>query len=163
MGVQGVAGPTGPAGPDTNEGYDVYDNAGGQTFTTGTITVNLDTVRTDTTGGAEFSLSGDEVTVNNTGTYLVIFRVSFDQPSGNSRAVAGIFLERDTGSGFAEVDGFRAFTYVRNSAEGENTSNVQGILQVTSGDKFRIRALRQAGTSTIRTIADGTGLTLAEL
>ena len=29
-------------------GYDVYDNTGGQTFTNGTITLNLDTVRKDT-------------------------------------------------------------------------------------------------------------------
>ena len=35
--------------------------------------------------------------------------------------------------------------------------------EVTSGDKFRIRALREGGSSTIRTLADSSGLTLLEL
>jgi hypothetical protein len=164
LGVQGPTGPAGPTGPGASDkaGFDVYDNTGGQTFTTGTITVNLDTVRTDTSGSV-FSLAADEVTVSTTATFLVMMRVSFDQPSGNSKSNARIFLERDSGAGFTEVDGFQAFTYVRNNAEGENTANAQGLLEVTSGDKFRIRAFREGGSSTIRTLADATGLTLLEL
>ena len=53
--------------------------------------------------------------------------------------------------------------YNRSTASGENTGTASVILSVGAGDKFRIRVARLAGTDTIRTIADGSGLMIVDL
>lgn len=146
----------------TNDIFDVYDNTGGQTFTTSTITLNLDVVRKDT-GNSVFTLSADEVTINKTDTFIFIYRTSTDISTGTSRSCSRAILERDTGGGFAEVDGFRGYMYNHTLDEADNTCMVHGVLDVTTGDKFRIRLNREVGGSTIRTIVDASGLTIFSL
>jgi hypothetical protein len=99
--------------------FDAYDNAGGQTFDGTAITVNLDTVRTNTGG---FSLSSSEVTVTTAGTYLVIFRVSTDINTGGARSCSRALLELNTGGGFTEVDGSSGYMYNRTSGNADYVS-----------------------------------------
>ena len=166
-GANGSSGSSGTSGakgdPGTaSEVIDVYDNAGGQTFTTTPITVNLDTTRYNSNGSI-FTLSNDEITVNTDIRALIIFRVSIDIGSGTARSTSTAYIERDTGSGFSEVDGSRIFMYNRTLGNGSQTGTGQLVLDVSSGDKFRIQAVRNTGTDTLVTIADGSGLTITDL
>ncbi len=135
--------------------FDVYDNTGGQTFTTSPITVNLDTIRKDT-GEGVFSLSADEVTVNSTASFIFIIRVSSDVDAGTIRNGARAWLERDS----VEVDGTRAFSYHRTFGQGEGTAVSSVILDVTAGEVFRVRTAREYGGDTLITIADASSLTI---
>lgn len=136
--------------------FDAYDNAGGQTFTTGTITVNIDTVRENT----GFSLASDVVTVINSGLYIIAFRVSTEISSGSARSTSKAWLELDTGGGFSEVDGSRGFMYNRNSTAGDNSCSITVVLDLSAGDQLRIRANRIAGGAALITQADGSGITI---
>jgi len=163
-GTSGSSGLTGTAGTSlrASEAVDVYDNAGGQTFTSGTITLNLDTTRINTDTSV-YNLTSDVLTVNSAIRGLIQFRVSTDVSSGTARSISFAYLERDTGSGYSEVDGSRVYMYNRSSNQGENTGTASVILSVGAGDKFRIRVARLAGTDTISTIADGSGLMIVDL
>lgn len=138
---------------------DFYDNSGNQTFT-GDIILNIDTTRKNT---GEFTLSNNEITVNNSNTYLIIFRVSTDIFSGNNRTTSSAWLEIDSGSGFSEVDGSRGYMYNHGINDGLNTCTVQLIQDITSGYKFRVKVTRETGTSTVGTIVDGSGITFTAL
>ncbi len=135
--------------------FDVYDNVGGQTFSTGIITVNLDTIRKDT-GNGVFSLASDEVTINQTGSFVFTLRVSADHDSGAlQRVTVRAWLERDS----VEVDGTSGFAYIR-AADLFGTVTVVAILDVTAGEVFRVRAERNAVADTLITVADGSSLTI---
>ena len=137
--------------------FDAYDNAGGQSFSTGTITINLDTIRKDT-GGGVFTLAADEVTINVTGTYIFVYRVSLKVDVDGDGIVGRVWLEKNA----VEVDGTRGFTYnrIKGSVGGENTATMFAIVDVTAADVFRVRAARHNGTNSLVTIADGSSLTI---
>lgn len=139
--------------------FDAYDAIGGQTFTSGTVTLNLDTARKNSDANI-FLLTNDELTISDTAAYVFIFRVSTDINTGSARSSSKCWLEADTGSGFSEVTGSRGYMYNRLAGPGENTATVQAVLNVSSGDKFRIRINREAGTDTVQTIANASGLTV---
>ncbi len=138
--------------------FDVYDNTGGQTFTTGTITVNLDTTRTDSGDGA-FTLASDEVTINKDGTYVISYRFG-NNVTSNTRCGAKAWLEIDTGSGFSEIDGSLTYTYNRGVSYGENTAMAMVVLDVDAGDKVRMRADREHGSGTMTTLVDASSLSI---
>lgn len=134
--------------------FDVYDNVGGQTVTSGTITLNLDTIRQNS---GEFSLAADEITVSTTDTLMILFRVTTNVTTSN-RSVSKCWLEKDGGGGYVIVDGSYGYMYNRQSPEGENTATVQLMLDISTGDKFRIRINRDNGDATIATKVDASGI-----
>ena len=138
-------------------GIDVFDNTGGQDITGSTITVNIDTERTNT-DGAKFSLANDEVTVNVTAVFEFALRVSTYISTGTNSSTYA-WLEVDTGGGFVVVDGTQCFMSNAIAVGGHDTGVARGIISVTSGDKFRLRCARKAGTGTCTTLADGSALT----
>ena len=140
--------------------YDVYDTTGGQTFTSGTITINLDTERYN---NGTFSLVSDEVTVNTDMTAVITFRVSTTVSTGSARSTSYAWLEEDSGSGFVEVPGTRIFMYNRLLNNGHQTATCVLIMDITSGYSYRIRCARLYGTDTLTTIADGSSLTIQEI
>lgn len=131
--------------------FDVYDNVGLQTFTSGAITVNLDTIRKDT-GRGVFSLASDQVTINVTGTYVFTYRLSIKATESSSRG----FLEKNS----VEVDGTSAYTNHQKDATRYNTVTMVAIIDVVAGDVFRLRAVRESGSTTQKTVADGCSLTI---
>ncbi|MEM9346032.1 MAG: DUF2793 domain-containing protein [Planctomycetota bacterium] len=139
--------------------FDAYDATGGQTFTSATITLNLDTVRKNTDSNL-FSLVSDELTISEAGTYVLLFRVSTDVSAGTARSASKCWIETDTGGGFTAVAGTEGFMYNRTLSLGDNTATVQLALDVAAGDKFRVRANRINGTDTITTKDNGSGLTV---
>jgi len=143
-------------GDDIIELIDVYDNAGGQTTTGTPITLNLDTERQNI--GNVFSLSGDVVTADTTGYFVFTVRVSTELNTGADRSGSVAWLEENTGTGFVEVDGFRGWMYNRTNNEAQNTCTMIGVLEIQPGYQYRVRVNRSYGSSTIETIADGSGL-----
>ena len=123
-------------GTATTKAYNVYDGTGGQTISAATV-VNLDTATTDV--GSIFSLSSDEITISETGTFLFNYRVAF-QRTGSAFGVAGakIWLTKDSGAGYAAIEGSYAFATVTLSAIETNTAIASIVLNVTTGDKFKL-------------------------
>ena len=90
-----------------------YDNTGGQVLTSSSrAVVNLDTTMTN--DGGVFSLATDEVTVSEAGNYLVHFAIGGDLNTG-TRDNYYAYLQKDTGSGFSDVDGTKIAGYNRSS------------------------------------------------
>ena len=103
-GIKGEKGEVGEVGdPDA---FDIYDAAGGQTFTSGTITLNLDTIREEIEEDDIFTLSSDEITIDSTGYFSIQFRVSTTISTGSVRSSSSAWLERDSGSGFQKFLAF---------------------------------------------------------
>ncbi len=142
---------------DIGSAYDVYDNTGGQAYTTGVITINLDTVRHTHTN---YSLAANVITVNSDGLYEVTFDGSADNPTNNTRSSAAWWLETDTSGAFVEVDGSRCFTYHRTAADGEQSCSRTVILDLTAADQIRLRSDALDNNTGLRTLADGTSVTL---
>jgi hypothetical protein len=147
-------------GTDSNVSavFDAYDNAGGDAMGSG-VTVNLDTIRKNSSAGV-FSLSSDVLTINADGTYTFQYRVSGTLSSG-TRGAFRAYLEEDAGTGFAEVDGSRAYAYGRITTYPEGTAVGFVTLDVASGSAYRLRALDEAAT--FNTVADGSGLVVIKL
>ncbi len=140
--------------------FDAYDSTGNQTFTTGTIVLNLDTERKNT---GHFTLTSDVLTVNTGGTYVITCRVTTDITSGAARSTSKFWLERNTGTGFTEVTGSRGHMYNREANNGENTATVVIIKDISAGHQFRIMINRETGSDTMTTVAGGSSLTLFNL
>ena len=157
--VQTVQGNTRHAGNLLELNLQAFDTTGGQTFSTSAITLNLDT--TTASNGSAISLASDEFTISTAGDYLFKLDVSTKCESTSGRSVAMAFIERQpSGGAYAEVDGTRAFMYNRNSTAGDQTGSVGIVLSVSANDKYRVRLIRDAGTDTLETIADGSRLVI---
>lgn len=141
---------------------DVYDNAGGGTFTTA-ATVNLDTERVNS--GGIFTLSADTVDVAETATFLIVWRVTAYYSSGSDAASEYVraFLERDTGGGFAIIDGSYATCDPAGGATLPVTMSGAVVVSNTSGNDYRLRAERVSGLATWACLADGSGMTIMKV
>ena len=135
-----------------------YDNTGGQTLSTSRTVVNLDT-ELDSSGSV-FSLASDVITVSETATYLISYEVGADNGS-QTRDSYYAYLQLDTGSGFADIDGSKIAGYTRITGEHTNASG-QIIQNLDAGDDLRISA-ESTGTDGQTTIADATRITLVQL
>lgn len=121
---------------------DAYSTSS-QTMTTGFATVVLGSTR----NGQGFSLASNEVTCNTAGIYLVIGRVAFD--SGSSSSVgAEADMQLDTGGGYSTITG------TTGGPPGEDDRDpahiMTAILNLSVGDKLRLRARETEGTMNLR-------------
>lgn len=107
-------------------------------------------IRTDT----GFSYSGGEFTVSFDGWVSIAYDMSVELTSG-TRFHTLYELEVDTGGGYAAVAGSRRWSYHRASVDGSSTSCSGLLVEVSSGDKFRLRATASGTTETGSTLAGG--------
>ena len=135
--------------------FDVYDNTGGQVIGDVTpVVINLDAIRTDS-GGGDFTLAADEVTINVTGTYRIDFRVTLDQTS-ETRMTARSWLELND----VEVDGSIALGYLR-STQGGSSASASLVLDLVATDILRlVSIITDTALATATTVADASGLTI---
>jgi len=137
---------------------DVYDIAGNLEVTAGAV-VALDTTRS--LSGADFSLSGGELTYN-AGTTLFIIHadVSTDILSGADRSGSRAWLEISTDGGlsFDSVPGTYTHMYNRTAVTAKNTGSISALLTLNAGDVLRLYAERTSGTDSIKTVAGGSRL-----
>jgi len=139
--------------------FDVYDNAGGQTFTTTSTTINLDTVRRS---HSNYTLSSDQITVNSDGLYEITFACTLDATTG-SRSGGRCWIETDSSGSFTEEDGSRCLVYNRTSSVGDDSCSRTVILSLSNGDQVRLRAVRHSGGTTLSTIADASSVSMQKL
>lgn len=139
--------------------FNAYDNTGGQTFTTGTVTLNL----SERINSGQFTLASDEITIDSDITnVLVTIGVSTEINSGSARSTSRFFLEVDTGSGFAEIAGTRGYMYNRTAGNAAATGHTNAVLSFNAGDIIRIRVERYTGGDTITTIGNGSAISIVQ-
>lgn len=142
----------------TNDLYfDIFDATGGQDFTTSTITLNFDTERQNPNSSI-FTNSTSSFTIYVSDKFLIMYRVGIDVSSGSNRSDFIATLESYDGFTWSEVSGFRTHGYNRQANEGMNTSSAFGVVDITSGDSYRIRVWRDSGSDVLTTIANGSSV-----
>lgn len=126
----------------------------------GTTPVNLNLTENQNSDVAIFTFAANELTINKTGKFRFTIQVSADTNTG-SRETSHIQLERN-GAAIPLAEGHtEAYGYHRNNPSGEDTAPINVILDVTSGDTFRVRV--DSPTVSINTIPNGTGMSVEEL
>lgn len=141
-----------------NKYFDAYDATGGANINSIT-TITFDTERENPNAGV-FDMSGGIITVNLTDKFMFIYRVSINNVNGADRSDFISYMERNSGSGWLEEPGTRGHGYNRLAGEGMSTVTVATILDVSTGDQFRIRAFRDSGSDDLETIADGSSISI---
>jgi len=139
--------------------WEAYDSTGGVNVGSA-ATVVIDTIGQDSD---DVDLAAGVVTINRAGTYRVHGRVTVNATSGTSRSITECYLERDPGDGFAAVPGTYGLIYNREVTEGGGVASFFRVIDLDVGDLLRLRADRISGTSTIETIANGSGLMIEEV
>jgi len=126
------------------------------------ITTSASTLPFDTTriANAAFTLNGagEELTINTASTYRIDWGCSSSETSGND-IVAAMWLELDTGSGFAEVGGSRSRWF--HDSNGEDGGNAGfAIVVLAATDVIRIRAQVVGGSDQLNTLANSLRLSI---
>jgi hypothetical protein len=150
-GDQGVAG-------TAKEHASFYLSTGGVTSVAGTETTLVLNSTASNSDGSVFSLSSNQVTVNKTGSFLIMGECYFNT-GGSSRTEYTIWLESDS----VDVPGTRSGIYARGYDSG-STGAFSTVSYVTSGTVFQMRIQRTDGAATTGYQDDnGTRLTFVEL
>lgn len=139
--------------------FEAYDNTGGTSIDSGWTDVPLDTERIEDSAFTHTGSSA-EVTINESGTYLIIGRVTIEQTGGNNRSDAEIRLMLDAGTGFSEVDGSKSTIYSRNNSNGTGTAVSSVVLTLNTGDIVKVQAQRLSGSGNLELRADGSSLVI---
>ena len=148
-----VEDPTTPTS-SVNQSVSVYDATGGQEFS-GSIVVLFDTVQKNTAPSIfSFNAATGEITVLETGTYLIIFDVTLTSTT-NTQTTSQSFLERNA----VLVPGTESCGYHRNSSNGDDTASMSTSIDLVANDVLRVTAQKMVG-STLATVANGSRLTL---
>jgi len=126
------------------------------------ITTSASTLPFDTTrlANAAFTLNGagEELTINTASTYRIDWGCSSAEAEGDD-ITADMWLELDTGSGFAEVGGSRSrWFHDANGEEGGNAGFTIVVLAAT--DVIRIRAQVVGGSAQLNTLANSLRLSI---
>ena len=139
----------GGIGTSTANYFDAHTSSDSSALTSSFATIDFDTIRYNSSGSV-FSESAGEVTMTTTGIHRFHTDVTTKITSGSARSDCEIELQRKpSGGSFSQIAGSTAITYNRISARGEQTSSIDILYNVTSGDTYRVVAKRQGGTDTI--------------
>lgn len=147
------------AGLGPSEQFSGVDTVGNVDISTGWTDIPLNTEHKKTSGFTHTGSSA-EITVNVTGTYVLAAYVSTENQNNIDDSGSRMRIVRDTGAGYVEVAGTRARMSNDSESDDSGAGTVVITIDVTSGDKFKLQAERRAGTSTIVTIGDGSGLAI---
>lgn len=144
--------------------FDLYDSIGGLSIENSDITVGYDTARyaVDSVsvddGEVSLRMPASKLAPPDHYTLLIRASVTTNISSGTSRSQCKIHLESDTGSGFSDVPGTFCYTYNRNSGSGFGSAVIMTTFHINKSllipIKFRVRAVRISGSSTITTVAE---------
>ena len=107
---------------------------------------------------AAFTLASNELTINTASTYRVDFGCSSNESETDDNTVE-IWLELDSGGGFAEVGGTRA-RWFHDSGEEEGGNASFAILELDATDVLRVRGQVVDGSDQINTLADSLRLSI---
>jgi len=101
----------------------------------------------------EYLTTTTSVTILNSGTYKVTYRVTAEITNGNSRSGTEYILLKNSNI----VDGSYSATYHRNNGASKNTATASQILVLTTDDVLKVRGNKYTGNTNtpIKTIAQG--------
>jgi len=137
-----------------------YDTTGGTTLTSGgSVTITLDTTQANN-NTAVYSLASNEVTITDSGFYLITYEVTGELAAG-TRSGMYCKLQKNTGGGHADVAGTLAYCYGRITTETMGTSSGSTILELNTGDIIKLVA--GGTTQNFDSVADGSRLTFVQL
>ena len=91
------------------------------------------------------------VTINEDGWYRITVNFTSWISAGTSRSDSSARLVVDTGGGFTVVPCSLTMVYNRTVGLGQNSGNIDMILQLNDGDIIKVQAQRDGGTSTVET------------
>lgn len=148
------------AGARANGAISTRDSTGGQTFTTGTITVALNV--SDLNNGAGtgsntnlYSFASNQITVNVAGTYLVSYAMTAGA-AGFTNTMAA-WVENAT------VGIVGSHTKAVCVAATGGTASKSFVVSLSAGAVLRLRATRVSGTGTLSTQANQSTLSVTRL
>lgn len=138
--------------------FSAYTNANSATFTTNLVDLNFDVeIRDDSHYTHSTVTNNHEITVNETGDYMVQFDCTIDVSSGSARSGARCYLVDDG----IEVDGSRCYPYNRLAGgAGINTCSFNRIVNITGGSVIKVQVTRNAGSDTLIASTDGSRITM---
>jgi hypothetical protein len=133
-------------GGGNKEYAEFYNSTGGDSSISNVpVQLNISQTRINTNDSV-ISLSSDEVTINKIGNFRFSFDCYLNQVS-TSRSEFAFYIEKDSGGGYSEVVATRSANYQRGYDSGQSSS-INCILPVLSGDKFRVMVVRTDGGAT---------------
>jgi hypothetical protein len=134
--------------PYTDDVTGFFNCSGTTALGTSYTEIALDTTEL---GSVDYTLATNQITINTTGTYLILYRATWRQTASVDTAVT-VALFDDTGGSFAAVAGSEFYAHSGyNSKDAGQTSAI--IADYTSGDKLSLRALAD-GASRPSVLAD---------
>lgn len=149
--------------PGNNSKYfDAYDNIGDLILTPANVflDINLTSQRSIDIDTYNHVLNDSEVEVLADATYIILGRVSTYITSGSTRSQSAMRLLLNN----VEIEGSLSYMYNREVLEGYNTGCAWAILPLTVGDKIKMQAKLQTGTTTsLKTVKDASSLILFKI
>jgi hypothetical protein len=136
---------------------DLYDNAGGITIGISWTDITWDTERKKTT---EFShtASSAEITINTTGTYIFMARVSAADTTG-SYVDLQIQVLKNSGAGYVAIPGTYGYAGFETNDSSKGTAPVFAILDLVAGDKIKVQGI-MLNDCAMSTLAKGSSLVI---
>lgn len=138
-----------------------YDSVGGLSLNAGFTPIPWSAVVRQDTAVFSHTAGASSITiVNYTGDLRVTADVTTTITSGNAQSDSSFRIALNAGAGFVAVPGSAGWILNRSSAQGTGTASATVLIAVAPGYIVRVEAERESGTSTIRTLAGASRITL---
>lgn len=110
-----------------------------------------------------FDQAGGLLTINSGGQYEIGYTATVDQPGTSSRSQAEVFIEKYDGvSSWNIIPELKSEHYSRQRRHGA-TSSPSKIVDVSAGDRYRVRARRTNGNGTLEIPSSGINLSVKKM
>jgi hypothetical protein len=107
-----------------------------------------------------FSLSGYEITVQSTGSFVISVSVTTDN-SSTTRSSSQGYLQIDTGSGYTDIPNVRLDMYNRDGTHGRTNASMTIPYDFNAGDKIKVQVI--SSNTNVSTLAEGCNVTIFAL
>lgn len=105
------------------------------------------------------SINSDQITINETGNYLVLVKSGLKQTSGNSSSLGSTRMVLNG----TEIPGTKNFYFLENDSEGYHTTTTVFVLSVTIGDILSIQGRKESGSGDLATSQGGMELVMIKI
>lgn len=148
---------TSSSNPLSSKYLEVYNSAN-QTITGSYTDIIFESVRT-TSNDAFTRLSSSIIKFLESGTYIIMSRVSLDIISGTTDTRSSIKFVLDNNNDiYADVAGSTSSLYNRSASFRTGSTSNFAILDITANRKLKVQVIRNTGTSTLNTVINGCNL-----
>jgi hypothetical protein len=139
------------------------NSTGATSLGTTAVTLHNNFVIAESTG--DFTVTSNEVDLVNAGTYDMEYNVALNNTTSEGRSTYDVWLEFDSGAGWADILGTRSTIYVRGSStSAAGSASGRMIRTFPSGTDIRVRCERASGvqTSTFQ-VVNGSSLIIRDV